>query len=438
MPQQVDAAAELTANQTLSKVFWRLIPFVFLLYVLNILNRVNIGFARLRMLDDLEMSEGVFATGAGIFFVGYCLFQVPSNLVLNRIGARSWIGGIVVAWGLISSGMMFIRDPQSFYVLRFFLGIAQAGFFPGMILYLTYWIPASERAKAIASFMTASTIAGILGSPLSGALMQYLDQVAGLHGWQWLFLLEGLPTIALGCTVPFWLTDRPESARWLSEAQRTWLSDTLREEQRLLPQAPRLDLAAAVLDGRVWLLCALYFSLALGINTFVFYMPKLLDDSLSAPGSSPLLVGLLSAIPYALAAVSMVATSLHSDRTSERRWHVAWPAFIAAAAWAASNWVTWPGLYVVLLAVALAAAYSTLAPFWTLPNAFLGGTAAAGGIALINAVGNLGGYVGPELFSLVEQHTGSLSGGVLVLASSLLLAGALALATRGQRSSVPD
>jgi ACS family tartrate transporter-like MFS transporter len=310
------ASDERFENTVPRKVFVRLVPFIFLLFVLNILDRVNVGFARLQMLEQLQLSEQVFGLGSSIFFVGYFLFQLPSNLILNRIGARLWVAGIVIAWGIISSAMMFIQGEWSFYVLRFLLGVAEAGFFPGMILYLTYWIPAAERAKATACFMTASAISGMLGGPLSGALMQYLDRVGGLAGWQWLFLLEGLPTVVLGFAVIFWLTDRPEVAQWLSTDERAWLGDRMSREVKRREEQYGFTLFTALSNPRVWLLCLLYFTLAMGANGFALYLPQLIREHF--PGRSKVQIGLLSAIPYVLSVVSMILSSIHSDRTGER------------------------------------------------------------------------------------------------------------------------
>ena len=414
------------------KVILRLIPFIFLLFVLNILDRVNVGFARLQMLDELHLSEQVFGLGSSLFFVGYFLFQVPSNLILNRIGARLWIAGIVSAWGIISSVMMFIRGEWSFYTLRFVLGVAEAGFFPGMILYLTYWIPAGERAKATAGFMTASAIAGMVGGPLSGALMQSLDRVAGLAGWQWMFLLEGLPTVVLGFAVVFWLTDRPEVAQWLTSAERTWLSERMSREEKQREERHGFTLFTALSNPRVWLLCLLYFTLAMGASGFSLYLPTLVDGHF--PACSKLQIGLLSAIPYSFAVVSMVPSSIHSDRTGERRWHVAVPAFLAAAGWGLSGYLESPWLVLAALSLTALGMYSTFAPFWSLPNSFLSGTAAAGGIALINSVGNLGGFAAPNLISQVKAATQSFKGGLLAMSLTLLIGGVLALCVRHDRA----
>ncbi|MDB5384597.1 MAG: Permease of the major facilitator superfamily [Planctomycetaceae bacterium] len=416
----------------LRKVSRRLIPFIFLLFVLNILDRANVGFARLQMLEELHLSEEVFGFGGSIFFIGYFLFQVPSNLILNRIGARLWIAGIVVAWGLISTSMMFIRDAWSFYVLRFLLGIAESGFFPGMILYLTYWIPARERAQAVASFMTASAIAGMIGGPLSGALMQFLDGTAGLSGWQWMFLMEGLPTVILGFVVFFWLTDRPEVAGWLTDAERDWLSNRMRSEQTQRMQQHGFTLWMTLCHPKVWLLSCLYFVLAMGANGFSLYLPELVRGKF--PESGKLQIGLLSAIPYALAVVCMILSSIHSDRTGERRWHVAVPAFLAAVGWGLSGYCNNPWLVLGSLSLAAIGMYSTFAPFWSLPNSFLSGAAAAGGIALINSVGNLGGFAAPMLISKVKAATNSFAGGLFVMALVFCISVCLVLCVRHERA----
>ncbi len=418
------------------KVIWRLIPFMFLLFVLNIINRVNVSFARLQMLPELELSEKVFGFGAGIFFIGYFLFQIPSNLILNRMGARLWIAGIVITWGLVSSSMMFIRDEWSFYVLRFLLGIAEAGFFPGMILYLTYWIPATERARATACFMAAAATAGAIGGPISGALMQYLDRVAGFSGWQWMFFLEGLPTVVMGFVVMFWLTDRPEMAGWLHPEERRWLSAQMDRESQHRQQQHGLTLMTTLANWRVWMLALLYFLLAAAVTGFVYFLPQRVQAKF--PDYKLVYIGLLSAIPFVVAIISMVLSGAHSDRTGERRWHVAVPAFLSAVGWALS--VYFENRWLVLGAFSLAAAgmYSSFGPFWSLPNSFLSGTAAAAGIALINSVGNLGGFVAPNILSQHKAATNSFSGGMLAMSVTMLMAGGLAICCRHDRTTDKD
>jgi ACS family tartrate transporter-like MFS transporter len=425
--------ANVTEARVMLTVSLRLIPFLFLLYVVNILDRVNVGFARLQMLEQLGLSEVVYGLGAGIFYVGYFVFEVPSNLILRRVGARVWIGRILISWGIISCAMMFVIDQWSFYLLRFLLGVAEAGFFPGMILYLSYWFPARQRARAVSFFITASAVAGIVGFPVSGLILEYLDQFAGLAGWKWLFLLEGLPAVALGVASLLYLTDRPELAGWLAPAERAWLAGRMRGEEQHRATRHGLTLLRAAANPAVWLLCALYFTVAMGANGFGLYLPKILDDQF--PDLNRFHLGLLAAVPNVAAIVTMVLVGAHSDRTGERRWHVAGPAFAAACGWllvAAVGWGLVPAEYsgvlaLVGLAVTQAATLSILAPFWSLPTSFLSGAAAAGGIAFINSVGNLGGFAGPAVISWVKEATDSFSGGMLFLAAALVLGGVLAL-----------
>ena len=369
------------------KVSLRLLPFVFLLYVLNILDRANIGIAKLQMLQDLQMSEAAYGLGAGLFYVGYLFFEVPANLILHRIGARAWIARILLTWGLISSGTMFVTGPGSFYLLRILLGVAEAGFFPGIIFYLSHWFPARERARAVATFMTAGVIASLVGNPISGAILQYMDQSGGLAGWQWVFLLEGIPTIVLGFITLAYLTDRPGQAHWLTESERRFLARRMEWEEQTRQQRYGVSLLGALRHPQVWLLVAVYFTVAFGDNSYGFFLPSLLQDKF--PSASKSEIGLLAAAPSLLAIIGMVLIGVHSDRTSERRRHVAGPAFLAVVGWmlvalAPTNW-----LFVAGLGIASTGMKSMLPTFWSLPTAFLSGAAAAGGIALINSVANL-------------------------------------------------
>jgi ACS family tartrate transporter-like MFS transporter len=417
----------------LRKVSQRLIPFLFLLYVVNILDRINVSFARLRMLEDLGLSEEVYAFGFGLFYIGYLLFEVPSNLILSRTGARRWIARIMVSWGLITSATMLVRGAGEFYLLRILLGFAEAGFFPGIILYLTYWFPARERARMVAFFMAASPLTGVLGNPISGAIMQWMDQMGGLHGWQWVFLLEGIPSVLLGLVVLVYLTDRPEKALWLTEEERHWLAAELASEDMHRGQRHARDLLSALLDGRVWLLIALYFTVAAASNAFGSYLPKLVKDRFSS--FSEVQIGLLCALPNLCAVLCMIANGTHSDRTGERRWHVAVPAFLAAAGWALAAltftpWLDAPLLTLAALALVQSGIMSMLPTFWTLPTAFLRGVAAAGGIALINSVGNLGGFAGPNVLGQLKAGTGSFVPGLLAISGTLCVGGILALCVR--------
>ncbi len=419
-------------RSALRKATWRLVPFLFLLYVVNILDRVNVGFARLQMLGDLGLDESVYALGAGIFYIGYLLFEVPSNLILARVGARRWIGRILISWGLITCAMAAVRGPWSFYALRILLGFAEAGFFPGVILYLTYWFPARERARTVAWFMTGSPVAGIVGNPLSGAILHYLDQSGGLRGWQWLFLLEGVPAVLLGVVALRFLTDRPGHATWLSAAERAWLAERMAREESARSSRHGLTSLRALADRRVWLLILLYFMVAAGSNSFGFYLAAFLENRF--PGCNAFQLGLLGIVPNAAAIVVMTVNGAHSDRTGERRWHVTLPAFLSAAGWAlfaASD--ASPALSLLALALIQAGLMAMLPTFWTLPTALLSGTAAAGGIAFINSVGNLGGFAGPNVVGQLRAVTGAFTGGLLAMAGIMAVGGVLALWVRSGR-----
>ncbi len=425
--------------RVMARVTRRLIPFLFLLYVVAFLDRVNVGFAALQMKADLGLGDAVYGFGAGIFFLGYFVFEIPSNLILERVGPRFWIARIMITWGVISSAMMFVRGEAGFYALRFLLGVAEAGFFPGIVLYLTYWFPAAERARAVALFMTATAMSGVIGGPISGALLE-LDGFAGLGGWQWLFLLEGLPAIALGFIVLAVLPDGPEHARWLDPEERRWLVARLDEERARVERAHgKLALRGALVDGRVWSLAVLYFALVLGIYGVSLWLPQIVAGLAEM---SDFEVGLVSAIPYVVASIGMVVVGTHSDLTGERRWHIAAPAFAGALGFVASAVFAHPVLALAGLSLAALGIWSALGPFWTLPTAFLSGTAAAGGIALVNSVGNLGGFAGPWALGLLKESTGSFAPGLLVLALALVVVAVLALrlpdhalALRGDASS---
>lgn len=408
-------------KSTLSKVAWRLIPFVCLLYVLNILDRANVGFARLSMQEDLGLSEETFNIGYGIFYVGYLLFEVPSNLLMRKVGARRWIARIMISWGLISSLTMFATDKWSFYGLRILLGIAEAGFFPGIILYLSYWFPDRQRAKMTAFFMLAIGLASVFGNPISGFIMQYLNLKAGLHDWQWLFLLEGIPSFILGIVVLFYLTDYPKDAKWLSAAQRDWLVEHMRNEEAQRQQRHNADRLAAMLQWRVWWLIAIYFTVAVGSNAGGAYLPKLIKGQFE--GYSTFQIGLLSAIPHICAVIGMSLFGISSDRFNERRGHLTAAALLAAAGWALTAWNPSPTVALIGLCLAQTGMMSMLPIFWTLPAAFLTGAAAAGGIAMINSVANIGGIFGASIlgeFGLWSMAAILLAGGILVLASAAI------------------
>lgn len=407
-------------ERVLATVRRRLLPYLLLLYVAAYLDRINVGFAALAMKADLGFSDTAYGLGAGLFFIGYFLFEVPSNLLLERVGARVWLARIMITWGLISTSFMFVRDVSTFYVLRFLLGAAEAGFFPGVLLYLTYWFPAKERAGAIARFVTAAMIAWVVGGPLSGALMK-LDGLQGLRGWQWLFLLEGLPSVILGFVTLRILPEGPMKARWLSMEDRMWLEETIRAERVEERRVSTLDLLR---ESRFWLICAAYFLLTIGSYGFSLWLPQAVKES---AGTSTWIVGLLTAIPYGLTALGMVWIAGRSDRTGERRLHAAVPLLLAAVGLAGAALSKGPLPLLICLSVAAIGNFGCLGPFWALSTRYLGPAAAAGGIALINSIGNLGGFVGPYAVGYVRDHGGGFAGGFLVLSGALLAAALLVL-----------
>ncbi len=407
---------------TYAKLTWRLLPLLFAGYVVAYLDRVNVGFAKLQMATDLRLSDTVFGLGAGIFFIGYFLFEVPSNLILHRVGARIWIARIMITWGLVSGAMIFVSSPTSFYVIRFLLGAAEAGFFPGIVLYLTYWFPARRRAAMMAVFMSAIALSGILGGPFSGWIMQALPGVWGFSGWQWMFIGEALPSIAVGVLIILFLDDRIADARWLSESEKTWLAARIAEEEQAKPQPA---LGALFAQPRLWLMALIYFCLVMGLYGVGFWLPTLIKAS-GVKGT--LEIGLLSAIPYIAAALVMIPVGKSADRSGERRWHVAIPAFAGAVGLVLSTFYAdspWPAL--AALTLATAGIVTSLPLFWSLPTAVLGGTAAAAGIAFINSLGNLAGFVSPYLVGWLKDLTQSTSYGMLALAFSLFLGGLLTL-----------
>ena len=408
------------------KVARRLIPFLFLLFLVAFIDRVNVGFAKLQMSGDLGLSEQVYGVGAGIFFLGYFLFEVPSNMILHRVGAKRWIARILLLWGLISMSIVWVDSAFSFYLLRFLLGVGEAGFFPGVILYLTYWFPARSMAKTTASFMTAMAVAGVVGGPVSGWIMAGLDGWLALRGWQWLFLLEGAPAVALGFATYFFLDDGPAQAVWLDGREKQLLLHRLREDQAGREGVHGHGLLRqALCSARVWLLALIYFCLVLGLYGVSFWLPQIVND-LKQGGL--VATGLLSALPYLLAAPTMVAVARHSDLRHERRWHIVGS---AAAGGAGLIFLVMarglPVLSILALGVATSGIMAALSIFWSLPTAFLHGRAAAGGIALINCIGNLGGYFGPVILGWVKQHTGNVDVGLYVLACALCLAALLVL-----------
>lgn len=422
-PQSAPAdAATPRLEAAYRKVGWRLIPFLMACYLFAYLDRVNVGFAKLQMNADLGLSDTVYGLGAGLFFLGYFLFEVPSNLMLHRTGARLWIARIMVSWGLVSMAMSLVESAASFYALRFLLGVAEAGFFPGIILYLTYWYPARRRGRITALFMSSVAISGAVGGPLSGWILASMGGVRGWAGWQWLFFLEGLPAMLMGLAVLFYLPERIEAAGWLEAEERRLLRARIDAEDQTKRSIPVM---AVLRSGRTWHLSGIYFCLVAGLYGVAFWLPTLIRDTGIV---DPLRIGFLNALPYALAVAGMLLVARSADARQERRWHVAGPAALGAlgllltTAWSHDSVTAMAALSLATLGI-----LSALPQFWSLPTAYLTGAGAAAGIGLINSLGNLAGFASPYLVGWLKDTTQGFGTGILVLAALLLLGAWLTL-----------
>jgi D-galactonate transporter len=410
-------------TRTIARVTMRLVPFLIICYFVAYLDRVNVGFAALTMNKDLGISATAYGFGAGIFFLSYFMFEVPSNLFLERFGARKWIARIMITWGLLSGATAFITGETSFYVVRFLLGIAEAGFFPGIIFYLTLWFPAAYRARIIGYFMAAIPLSSVLGAPVSGYLLG-LDGMMGLKGWQWLFIIEAVPALVLGVVVFFYLTDRPSMARWLPEDQRNWLATRLELEERQRQAVKHYSIREALLNPKVLALSLVYFG-AVACNYGIgFFLPQIVK----AFGMSNLQTGFVTAIPYIVGTFAIIYWGRRSDRMKERKGHAAVALAVAAIGIAASTFLPDPTLKMIALSLAAFGVFGCLPVFWTLPTSFLSGAAAAGGIAIINSIGNLSGFVGPYLVGYIKDQTGGFEGGLLCLAAFGFIAMLIVLA----------
>jgi len=401
----------------------RIVPLLFVCYLGAYLDRVNVGFAKLQMLHDLGFSETLYGFGAGIFFLGYVLFEVPSNIALHRVGARLWIARIMLTWGVISACMIFVKSPMSFYIARFLLGVAEAGFIPGVLLYLTYWYPAKRRGRITALFLTAIPMSSIFGGPLSGFILKSFSGARGLAGWQWLFLIEAIPSLVLGFVVLRFLDDRVAAVKWLDPDEKRIVINNISNEER--EKEGFTELSQAFTSGQVWLLGLIYFCVASGIYIISFWLPTIIKQ---AGVSDPLEIGFLTAVPYIAAIVAMIAVNTNADRTRERRWHVVIPSLItglglAMTALSGGNTV----LAIIGLILATAGASSAQSAFWTLPAAFLGGAAAAGGIALVNSLGNIAGFASTFIVGWMSDVTHSTSASLYLFAVLLVVGGLLVL-----------
>jgi MFS transporter, ACS family, tartrate transporter len=431
------------------RAMWRLLPFLGLCYLLNYLDRVNVGFAALTMNADLGLSAAAYGLGAGLFFVGYFFFEVPSNVILHKVGARLWIARIMVTWGIIASATAFVQGEVSFYIVRFLLGVAEAGFFPGIILYLTYWFPRVQRAKVVALFFLAVPISSVVGAPISTLLIQHGDGVWGFEsGWRFMFFVEGLPSILVGFLVLLLLPDRPRKARWLSSDERDALEKKIADEDAAhVPHTT--GVREGLRDSRVVGLSLVYFGIVFGNYTLAFFLPQVVSDlqETFAIKFSLAQIGLITAIPYAITCVVMILNARHSDRTGERRWHVAVPAFIGAVGVASALFMDSPYLVIAAMTLCAAGVNSAIPVFWQLPSTFLTGVGAAAGIAMINSFGNIGGFAGPYMTGWLRDLTGNNEAGMFVVAGFMVMAGIVVLvvgrrhereAVRAAPSAVPE
>ncbi|MBB3073742.1 MFS transporter [Streptomyces violarus] len=412
-------------NAVFRKVVRRIVPFLVLCYVVSYLDRVNVGFAKLQMSDDLGFSEAAYGLGAGLFFIGYFLFEVPSNLMLQRVGARTWIARIMISWGLVSASFVFVSNEATFYVLRFLLGAAEAGFYPGVILYCTYWFPSQRRARVIAMFMSAIPVAGIFGNPLSGWIMDRFQGVKGWQGWQWMFLLEAIPAVLIGVATLFYLDNSVRAAKWLTDEEKDVVERAIAEDAA--HQTVHGRVWDAFREPKVWLMCLIYFCFVMGQYALTFWMPTFIEST-GIEGS--LAIGALSAVPFLAALVTMNVLGRSADKRRERRWHLVVPSLMGAVGFSlAAGWAGSTALSLVALSVAAAGVLTCAPLFWSLPTAFLGGTAAAVGLAAINSVGNLAGFVSPYMIGALKDATGSTSLPMYVLALSLVVGAAAVLTT---------
>jgi ACS family tartrate transporter-like MFS transporter len=411
-------------TRTMAKVAWRLVPFLMLCYFIAYLDRVNIGFAGASMRNDLGLSAGVFGGASGIFFIAYFFFEVPSNLALDRFGARIWIARIMLTWGLVAGAQAFVTGGYSLYFVRLLLGVAEAGFFPGIIFFLTLWFPSAYRARIVGLFMFAIPISTVIGAPISGLILG-LDGFEGLHGWQWMFLIEAVPALLMSLFVFYYLTDRPRHATWLTPEESRWLQDRLDAERATREREGAASWLKSMLDPRVIALGLVYNGCNIPQYGLSFFLPQIVK---AFGGLSNFEVGLVTALPYAVGAIGMILWSRHSDATGERTWHAVIPLLVIVVGLMLAAFTSDPTLKMAFICVVGFGFFAVLPVFWTLPTSFLSGAGAAAGIAAVNSIGNLGGYFGPQVFGWLKDSTGSEFAGMAFLAVCALIGAGIALA----------
>jgi MFS family permease len=421
------------------KVTLRLVPFMMLLYLVNYIDRANVGYASIKMNPELGLSTAMFGLGAGIFYVGYMLCEVPSNLLLHKLGARAWIARIMVTWGIVSGLTAFIAGPNSFYLVRILLGVAEAGFYPGMILYLTYWLPRKNQVIALSIFQLGIPLSNIIAAPISLPIVAH-DNIMGLAGWRFMFLVEGVPAIILGVVTFFYLVSRPEQAKWLTPREKDVLGAALKSETEEVSQEGRHTARTALRNPRVYGLAAVYFGINFGLVVLVFFLPQILASFKEQYGTnySPFQMGVLTALPFLTAIVVQVLWSWHSRRTDEVAWHIAIPMFLGSISTAVALFVSSPVLAITAISVTAACVFSAIPVFWQLPRAFLTGSAAAAGIGVINTIGVSSNFVGPYIMGWLRDATGNFRSGMLVIAAFMLMSGVLALVLRHKPNAAGD
>jgi D-galactonate transporter len=417
------AAQSIRKTALYAKIAWRIIPIFLISYIVAYLDRVNVGFAKLQMMGDLKFTDSVYGLGAGMFFVGYFVFEIPSNLILHKVGARVWLCRVLVTWGIVSGCTALVHTPWQFYMCRFLLGLAEGGFFPGMVLYLTYWFPSNRRAKMMAFLMAGNPISGIIGGPLSGYILHYFAHGTRLAGWQWLFIIESIPALVLGIVMFFYLDDRVAHARWLSAEDKELVAGEIAQESG---SKTHRTAASVFTSPRVWLMCVILFMIGMGSYAIGFWQPTIIRQT---GVKDPFTIGLLTMLPYGIALISMILVGRHADKTRERRWHLAIPNLVAAAGFvlclhAGTNTT----LAMAALTMTVAGVVTALPMFWALPTSFLGGNAAAAGLALVNCTGNLSGFMSPTIIGFLKTNTGSLNSGLYLVAACHVVAIILILA----------